>query len=166
MRSEAGGRGPIVTRSLLRAGREDVWRRVSTAQGVNDELWPLFRMTAPHSLREGGLAQVELGRRICRSWVLLFGVLPVDYDDITLVRLEPPAGFLERSRMLSQRVWEHERTLEEAPQGCVLTDRITYVPRLRVPDRVLRWVYAAVFRHRHRRLRRRFGGHALAATTS
>src|SRR6266566_7365602 len=166
MRSEAGGRAPIVTRSLLHAPREDVWRRVSTAQGINDELWPLFRMTAPRSLREEGLAQVQLGRRICRSWVLLFGVLPVDYDDITLVRLEPPAGFLERSRMLSQRMWEHERTLEDAAEGCILTDRVTYVPRLRVPDRVLRAVYAFVFGHRHRRLRRRFGGHALDAKAS
>ena len=166
MPSEAGVRGPIVTRSLLKASREEVWAMVSTARGINDELWPWFRMTAPRRLREGGLAEVEIGRRICRSWVLLFGVLPVDYDDITLVRLEPPGGFLERSRTLSQRTWEHERTLEETPEGCVLTDRITYVPRLRVPDRALRPVYAAVFRHRHRRLRRRFGGRALAASGS
>ena len=166
MRSEADRKAPIVTRSLLHAPREEVWRYVSTAHGVNYELWPLFRMTAPRDLREQGLAGVELGRRICRSWVLLLGVLPVDYDDITLVRLEPPAGFLERSPMLSQQVWEHERTLEATPKGCVLTDRIKYAPRLPVPDRVLRAVYAAVFRHRHRRLRRRFGGRPLAAVTS
>jgi ligand-binding SRPBCC domain-containing protein len=154
-------RGPIVTRSLLLAPRAEVWSTVSTARGVNYELWPVFRMTAPASLRREGLASVEVGTRICRSFVLLFGVLPVDYDDITLVRLEPPAGFLERSRMFSQRVWEHERTLEEAPEGCVLTDRVSYAPRLPVPDRVLRALYARVFRHRHRRLRRRFGGHAV-----
>src|SRR4029077_9227559 len=135
-------RGPIVTRSMLLARRAEVWERVSTAQGINDELRPLLRMTAPRRLREGGLAQVELGARICRSVVLLFGVLPVDYDDITLVRLDPPAGFLERSKMLSQRVWEHERTLAEAPGGCVLTDRISYEPRLPVPDRALRALYA------------------------
>jgi ligand-binding SRPBCC domain-containing protein len=159
-------RGPIVTRSMLLAPRAEVWERVSTAQGINDELRPLLRMTAPRSLREGGLTQVELGQRICRSVVLLFGVLPVDYDDITLVRLDPPAGFLERSKMLSQRVWEHERTLAEVRGGCVLTDRIRYEPRLPAPDRPLRALYAGVFRHRHRRLRRRFGGHALPATAS
>jgi ligand-binding SRPBCC domain-containing protein len=155
-----------VTRSLLHAPRAVVWERVTSAEGVNDELRPLFRMTAPRSLRAGGLAQVQIGRRICRSWVLLFGVLPVDYDDITLVRLEAPSAFLERSPMLSQHVWEHERTLEEVPEGCVLTDRITYAPRLPAPDALLRSTYAAVFRHRHRRLRRRFGGHALAAAAS
>jgi ligand-binding SRPBCC domain-containing protein len=157
-------RGPVVTSSLLRAPREAVWEHITTAQGINEELWPFFRMTAPATLRETGLAHVEVGHRVCRSLVLLFGVLPVDYDDITLVRLEPPAGFLERSRMLSQRVWEHERTLEEVPDGCVLTDRVSYEPRLPFPDRPLRALYAGVFRHRHRRLRRRFGGHALAAT--
>ena len=100
-------------------------------------------------------------RLICRSWVLLFGVFPVDYDDITLVRLEPPNGFLERSAMLSQRTWEHERTLEAVGAHCRLTDRIRYEPRLPLPDAVLRSVYRFVFRHRHRRLRRRFGGQAV-----
>lgn len=159
--------GPaIVTRSLLPAPRPDVWSRVSSARGINDELWPVFRMTAPASLRRDGLAGVEVGRRICRSFVLLFGVLPVDYDDITLVRLEPPEGFLERSRMFSQRVWEHERTLQDVPDGCVLTDRVSYEPRWPVPDRMARSLYAAVFRHRHRRLRRHFGGHALPSSAS
>jgi hypothetical protein len=150
----------------LHASRDDVWAVVSTFRGLNNEFWPLFRMTAPRSLREEGLAKVPVGRRICRSWVLLGGLLPVDYDDITLVRLEPPAGFLERSRMLTQRVWEHERTLEEAPDGCVLTDRVSYLPRLGAPDRLLRSTYEAVFHHRHRRLCRRFGGHRLDPAAS
>jgi hypothetical protein len=118
-------------------------------------------MTAPARLRREGLVNVELGRRLCRSFVLLGGVLPIDYDDLTLVRLDPPAGFLERSSMLSQRVWEHERTLEQTPEGCVLTDRISYAPRIPLPATLSRAVYARVFRHRHRRLRRRFGGHLL-----
>jgi len=137
---------------------------VSSAAGVNDELRPLLRMTASRELRERGLDAVVVGERLCRSWVLLFGVLPVDYDDITLVRLDPPHGFLERSTMLSQRSWQHERTLEPTPDGCLLSDRISYEPRLPVPDALLRSLYARVFRHRHRRLRRRFGGHELAGS--
>jgi ligand-binding SRPBCC domain-containing protein len=156
-------RGPIVTSSLLLASREAVWARVSTAAGINDELWPLFRMTAPPRLRSEGLAAVEVGERVCRSFVLLGGVLPVDWDDITLVQLDPPAGFRERSSMLSQRVWEHERTLEPAPDGCVLSDRIGYEPRIAVPDVVLRALFSRVFRHRHRRLQRRFGGRFVPA---
>lgn len=151
-------RDAIVTRSLLQADPETVWARVTTAEGVNDELWPLLRMTAPAGLREHGLAGVTVGVRVCRSWVLLFGVLPVDYDDITLERITPPRGFLERSTMLSQRVWEHERMIEAAPGGSSLTDRVRYEPRLPIPDVVLRRLYTFVFRHRHRRLRLRFGG--------
>jgi ligand-binding SRPBCC domain-containing protein len=155
-------RAPIVTRSFLRADQDHVWARVSTFAGVNDEFFPLFRMTAPRAVREQGLGAVEVGQRVCRSWVLLLGFLPVDYDDIVLERLDPPNGFLERSTMLSQRRWEHERMIVAVEDGCIVTDRIGYEPRLPVPDSVLRWLYGSIFRHRHRRLRRRFGGHPLA----
>jgi ligand-binding SRPBCC domain-containing protein len=154
-------RGPITARSLLRADAATVWARVTTAAGINDELRPFLRMTAPRTLREHGLARVVLGERLCRSWILLFGVLPVDYDDITLERMDPPRSFLERSTMLSQRAWEHERTIEDAPDGCVLTDSIRYEPRLPIPDVLLRALFTAVFRHRHRRLRARFDGRAI-----
>jgi ligand-binding SRPBCC domain-containing protein len=149
-------RAAIVTRSSIQADPEVVWKWITSARGINDELWPFLRMTAPRSLREHGLAEVEVGERICRSWVLLFGVLPVDYDDITLARLEPPRSFLEQSTMLSQRAWEHERVVEAASGGSTVTDRIRYEPRLPMPDFVLRRLYTLIFRHRHRRLRRRF----------
>ena len=101
---------------------------------------------------------IVLGERIGRSWVLLFGLIPFDYDDLTLVRLDPGRGFLERSSMLSQRVWEHERTLEPAGGECLITDRVRWEPRLGLPGRPLRPLIGFFFRHRHGRLRRRFGG--------
>jgi hypothetical protein len=97
-----------------------------------------------------------------RSWLLLFGVLPVDYDEIGLERIEPGRGFLERSTMLSQRLWEHERTIEPAGTGAAtLVDRVAWEPRLPLPGRLLRPLIAAVFRHRHKQLRRHFGGEPL-----
>ena len=161
---EQAVRGPIVTRSELEAQQARVWDHVTTVRGINDELRPWLRMTATRDLRANGIAAVRVGERICRSWVLLLGLLPIDYDDITLERVDPPRGFLERSTMLSQLAWEHERTLEPAPHGrsgCVITDRISYEPRIALPDAILRRLYTAIFRHRHRRLRRRFGGRAL-----
>ena len=101
--------------SLLAASPETVWERASTFEGVNDELRPLLRMTAPARVRALDPSEVVLGERIFRSWVLLFGVLPIDFDDLTLIALEPGRGFHERSRMLSMKVWEHERSLE--PDG-------------------------------------------------
>jgi ligand-binding SRPBCC domain-containing protein len=150
-------RAGIEVSSLLEASPEAVWERISTPEGINDELRPWIRMTVPGG-RDLNLDSVEVGEPIGRSWVLAFGVLPVDYDEICLVELERGKGFLERSRMLSQRSWEHQRTLEPADGGTVVTDRISWEPRLPLPAGSLRPLFRAIFRHRHRRLRRNFGG--------
>jgi ligand-binding SRPBCC domain-containing protein len=153
-------RGEITTRSEVRAETREVWEWATSAHGINFELAPLLRMDVPRRL-EQGLAGVEPGQRLGRSWIRLLGVLPVDYDDIALERVEPGRGFLERSSLLSHRAWEHERTLEPSPGGCVVTDRVAFVPRLGVPASLTRPILAALFRHRHARLRRRFGGRPL-----
>jgi len=148
--------GRVEVASRLEAPAPAVWDRVSSFDGVNDELMPLMRMTAPPDVRRLEPEQVVLGERICRSWVLLFGFLPFDYDDLVLVELEPGRGFHERSTMLSMRSWEHERWIEPDGDGaCTVRDRLTFVPRLPLP---LAPVVRAIFRHRHKRLRKRFGG--------
>ena len=134
-----------------------MWARISTPDGVNDEFKPLFRMTFPADIASLDPENVPLGERICRSWILLFGLVPIDYDDLTLVRVEAGRGFLERSKMLSQHVWEHERTLADHPGGCQVTDRVRFEPKLRLTSGPSRFVYRLVFRYRHRRLLRRFG---------
>jgi ligand-binding SRPBCC domain-containing protein len=139
--------------SRLPAPAEAVWARVTTFEGVNDELRPVMRMTAPAHVRELSEDTVVLGERLFRSWILLLGLLPVDYDDITLVELEPGRRFLERSPMLSMRSWQHERVVEPDGDGCTVTDRLEFEPRLPLPAAP---VVRALFRHRHRRLRRRF----------
>jgi ligand-binding SRPBCC domain-containing protein len=147
----------VERQSVLAAPPETVWERVSTFEGINDELGPVLRMTAPARVRALDPADVVLGERIFRSWVLLFGVLPIDYDDLTLIALEPGRGFHERSRMLSMRVWEHERTLEPDGAGCLVRDRLSFEPRLPGMGPLLERIVRATFGHRHRRLRRRFG---------
>lgn len=134
-----------------------VWDRVTTPAGINDEMWPYLRMTLPRGLERIDSAEIEIGERIGRSWILLFGLLPFDYDDLSLARLDPDEGFLERSRMLSQRAWEHERTLVPVEGGCKVTDRVRWEPRLGLPASPLRPVFAWFFRHRHKRLVRHFG---------
>jgi ligand-binding SRPBCC domain-containing protein len=144
--------------SRLDAPSDAVWERIITPEGINGELMPIFRMTMPQRIRGLSEEDVVIGERLCRSWILLFGVIPIDYDDVTVMRLDPGRSFLERSPMLSQRLWEHERTLEPRDGGCLVTDRIRWQPRLPLPPRLLRPLFRAVFRHRHRRLRRHFGG--------
>lgn len=149
----------IAVSSRLAAAPAQVWDRVITPEGIRDEMHPYLRMTLPPGVERLDPESIELGKKIGRSWILLFGLLPFDYDDITVVRLEPERGFLERSQMLSQRVWEHERTIEPtADGGCMIADRVSWQPRFGLPAQPLRPMIAWFFRHRHKRLQRHFGG--------
>jgi ligand-binding SRPBCC domain-containing protein len=143
--------------SRLDAPPDQVWDRVTSPDGINDEMRPYLRMTLPRGVERLDPESVEIGTPIGRSWILLFGLLPFDYDEVCLARLDPGRGFLERSKMLSQRAWEHERTLEPAGGGCLITDRVSWQPRLGLPARPLRPLIGWFFRHRHKRLRQHFG---------
>ena len=145
--------------SMLDRPAADVWARAVTEEGINDELRPWLRMTMPRGLRGKTIDEVEVGAELGRSWILLGRVLPVDYDDLRLVELEPGRRFLERSRMLAFAVWQHERLIEPEGEGrCRITDRLGFelrAPLQRVPGlaRLATAIVAFLFRHRHRRLR-------------
>jgi len=96
------------------------------------------------------------GERLFRSWLLVGGLLPVEYDDVVFQEVEPGQRFLERSSLLTQRLWEHERTIEPTRQGSRVTDRVRFVPRLPWLAALYGPVFQAVFRWRHRKLRRLF----------
>jgi ligand-binding SRPBCC domain-containing protein len=118
-----------------------------------------MRMTVPRAMRGRTIADVRAGKHLGRSWFLLGGVVPFDFDDITIAELEPGRRFLERSTMWSFRHWSHERVLEAERGGCALTDRISFEPRAPqrfIPGygRLLRAGLRWFFRHRHRRLAR------------
>lgn len=143
--------------SPLRASAERVWAHASTFAGVNRELWPLARMTCPPALSRLTPDTFPVGRTAFRSWILLFGFVPVEYDDFTLAELEPGRGFYEVSRLLTVREWQHRRSVRPTAGGCVVTDDIGLVPRWRGTGWLLAGVYRRVFAWRHRRLRRLFG---------
>jgi len=146
-------RAEISVSSELEVDAEQVWVGAIDPDGINYELGPLMRMTVPRGAEDFGLDDPEPGH-IGRSWLLLFGFLPFDYDDITVVRVEPGRAFLERSTMLSQRLWEHERTLVPLGVGrCRVTDRVAWEPRPPLPGAWLRPLIRFVFHHRHKRLR-------------
>jgi len=140
-----------------------VWRRVTSVTGFRDEFAPWFRVGIPRGVESLTTATAPLGRPLGRVWVLLLGFIPVDYDDITLVSLDPGLGFHECSPMLTQREWVHKRRLEPTDSATVLTDDISFVPRRGVPGSLYRAVTVRIFRHRHRRLQRWFGGELLGA---
>lgn len=158
------GQGEVrVTRSVVvDAPREQVWDLVITPEGINQELLPVLSMRMPARYRGGTIATVPVGEPLGRAWLRLGGVLPVDFDSLQLVSVDPPHQFHERSWMLAARVWEHRRSLEDLGQGRTrVTDELRMVPRVPLPAPLRALVgrgIDALFRHRHRRL-----GAALAA---
>lgn len=143
--------------SRLATDPDRVWRHVTSLDGVNDELRPLLRMTTPHGLKDTRIDDLATGTRAGRSWLLLFGVLPVDFDDLTIAEHGPGHRFLERSVMLTQSCWEHERVVTAADGGCTVTDRLSWRGRTAPLGALYRIAVPILFRHRHRRLGRRFG---------
>jgi hypothetical protein len=147
----------------LPAPAAEVWARAVTPEGINDELRPVLRMTMPKGMAGATIEDVPLGETLGRSWILLGGLLPVDYDDLCLVEIEPGRRFQERSRTSSLAVWTHERIVEPAGESaCTVTDRLAWelkpIPA-RVPGsaRLVAAIVGFLFRHRHRRLARHWG---------
>jgi ligand-binding SRPBCC domain-containing protein len=145
--------------SIVDAPAEQVWARVVTPEGINDELRPWMTMSMPRGAESLTVDNVPVGTPVGRCWMRLFGVLPFDYDHLTIAQLDPGRGFDEQSTMLSMSSWRHQRTVE--PDGdakTVVRDRLTFT--LRAPLRPLTPVVArgiaALFGHRHRRLQRHF----------
>ena len=143
--------------SPLTAPPASVWAHASSMAGVNRELSPLLTMTYPRGYARLTAPHVRLGQRLFRSWLLLGGVVPIDYDDVTLIAVHDGASFTERSSMFAIAVWEHERRIRATVDGCVVTDRLAFKPRLPWTGSVVFALVRIVFRHRHQRLQHLFG---------
>lgn len=152
--------GSVEMTSVVGVSAAEMWTRATSPDGINDELAPILRMTVPRGLRGRTIDDVEVGVTLGRSWILLGRVLPVDYDDLCLVEIEPGRRFLERSSMLAMRVWQHERTVEPVDdRSSRVTDRLGFELRRPVAwvpgsGRLAAAIVRALFRHRHRRLAR------------
>lgn len=144
--------------SIVAADREDVWRSISTMTGVNYELRPILVMTRPRD-HETLPVEVTPGRVIFASWLLLFGLLPVDRHALALERVDAGFGFIEESTSWLQRRWRHKRTLTTLDSGgCRVVDELVVEPRIGCLRPVTSAVVVRLFTHRHRRLASRFGG--------
>ncbi len=143
--------------SVITAPSDQVWARVTSPEGINHEMRPWMTMTMPRAARGLTVATVPLNTVIGRAWIRLFGLIPIDYDALSIVELEPGRYFHEKSTMASMRRWEHQRTLTPLDEGTTrVTDRITFEPRFPGIGAVFSRILPAFFGHRHRRLARYF----------
>ncbi len=124
---------------------------------VNYELGPWIRMSAPDAWRRLKLEDWSGIHSLFESWILLFGVVPIDRHAFGTLDLGPERKFVETSTSWINRHWRHERVVAPAAGGCEIVDSIDFAPRLRALSAVLEPVYRLVFRHRHARLRARYG---------
>jgi len=148
----------IERETVVGAPADDVWRRVVTPEGINDELRPVMTMSIPRSAAGMTIDEVPIGTPIGRAWMRLFGVLPFDYVYLTIVEVQPGHAFHEESTMLSMRRWCHERSVTPDGATAIVRDRLTFQLRagLRLATPVVAAGIGALFSHRHRRLQRHF----------
>lgn len=116
--------------SILAAPPDTVWAWACSTHGINEELAASYlQMDFPEGLTALTPEAMTLGEPVARVPWLLFGFVPIDASELTLVEFEPGRRFLERSPMRSCSLWEHERRVDPHPQGCVLRDDLHFVPR-------------------------------------
>ena len=132
---------------------DELWAIVTTPAGVNAELMPLVRMTFPTS--DLTITDAPPDEPFFVSWLLLFGFLPFDRH-VLIIHKTGPRFFIERSHSLMQKLWQHERYLTDAEGGTAVRDIVTVTPRLIFMNALTNTIVAMIFRHRHRRLTRRY----------
>ena len=145
--------------SRLSAPIEQVWAWITSVKGISAEIWPFFRMTSPKRITSLADIKIKPGTPMFRSYIFLFGFLPIDYSDMTLLELNAGGGFVEQSPMGSMKLWRHERQIVPCPSdpgAILLVDQLTFSPRM--AKHLVRWFIRHVFIHRHKVLRARLGG--------
>lgn len=148
--------------TTLAANPEQLWAWITSFDQIEKEMAPLLRMSAPKGFQNLAAVSFQPGVPLFRSWILLGGVVPVDFSDLTLISMTPGVGFVEQSRMGSMKLWRHERMLHPVASGCRITDTLTFQPRL--GGRLTVAFVRRFFAHRHKMLKKHLG--ELAAGSS
>ena len=127
-----------------------------------------IRLITPSSVMlvfDAAPPRLSLGARM-KFRVQAYGVVRSAVHDVTL--WDEPRKFVERQVEGPLSAWEHEHLFAPIPNGCRVTDRITFVPPggvlgLLINERKIREALDDGFGHRHHELEKRFGKPAGAA---
>ncbi|KFZ28143.1 hypothetical protein IDAT_11190 [Pseudidiomarina atlantica] len=145
--------------SNLKISPEDI-DGLLTMKGVNTELNPFIRMTVPSEWSSKPIFEWPTGNVLFSSWILLFGILPIDRHTFFFQSIDRQSGFAEASSSLTNRLWHHRRDISRNGTSCRVTDTVEFQFRLPVLAYVLAPVYRFIFKHRHQVLRSYYGGSA------
>lgn len=149
---------PVTLRfeSALAVSPATLWQHIISPAGIHDEMRPWLHMRFPPGLQRIDEREITLGSPLFSCWLLVLGVVPVGRSQLTFNRWQPGVGFTERSPMTGMRQWQHTRSIHVHEDGARLVDELVFEPLLL--SSITRAIVRHFFRHRHRRLRRRFQG--------
>ncbi|MBC54241.1 MAG: hypothetical protein CMQ34_10465 [Gammaproteobacteria bacterium] len=145
--------------SNLKISPEDV-DGLLTMKGVNTELSPLIRMTAPSEWLSKPVFEWPTGKVLFSSWILLFGIFPIDRHTFFFQSIDRQRGFAEASSSLTNKLWHHRRDIRRTGASWRVTDTVEFQCRLPGLEYVLAPVYGFIFKHRHQVLRSYYSGSA------
>jgi hypothetical protein len=143
-------------RSRLAVSPDRFARHASTLRGVNNELFPLAWMLASRQWSRRPIDQWPIGSHLFSSWVFLLLCIPADIHRFGLLEASS-RGFSEKSESLWLQSWCHDREWAGVEGVTIVHDSIRFEARLRLVEPLLAPLYRAIFRNRHRRLRKKFG---------
>ncbi|MEO0367937.1 MAG: hypothetical protein AAF197_04020 [Pseudomonadota bacterium] len=141
--------------SLVSKDAKSLYADLLTMNGVNYELIPLVRMTAPSRWAEKPIQLWPIDEALFTSVILLFGIIPVDLHRFKLLGVNG-SGFEECSCSLVNEEWRHSRTIKEVEGGSLVKDQVTFIPKIRFVGKIMKPIYEAIFKHRHKRLVSRY----------
>ena len=131
-----------------------------TMDGVNGELGPFVHMTAPPEWSSKAIFEWPTGKVLFSSWILLFGIFPIDRHKFFLRSVDRQLGFTEESSSLTNKLWHHRRSIDSNGALCRVTDTVEFQCRLPLLAYILAPAYRFIFKHRHKVLRSHYGGGA------
>lgn len=123
--------------------------------GVNFELGPLLKMSAPDIWQSKPITEWPTNQNLFGSNVLLLGLIPIDRHYFKF-RTISSFGFNESSKSVMNKLWSHERIIKSAGSGSVVKDIIIYESKLGISGNLFMPIYKAIFKHRHNRLRAKY----------
>ncbi len=81
--------------STIHLNSSDVWNIISTMEQVNNELFPFARMTYPVNKNHFCNLIEASNEKLFTSWILLFGILPIDIHFLKLEKIEEGKHFMK-----------------------------------------------------------------------
>jgi len=120
--------------------------------GVNCELAPYIKMSAPKQWRTKPISEWPVGEFLFSSRVTLLGLIPIDSHGFKFSAVSE-SGFTETSKTLMNKEWNHTRSIVKAGEGSKVRDHIEYKSKLGFMGYILLPMLKAIFKHRHNKLK-------------